>query len=61
MTDQQQSRAEQLSHEHWDDYICPLLKAHGVTEDIIQISAFHYLSAFRHGYKHAIEDMEAAS
>jgi len=49
-------RAEKLAQEHWE-YIEKLLKTHGEKEEIIRKIGFHYKTAFKHGYKHALEDM----
>lgn len=53
------NRAEELAEDHWNDYVLPLLEAHMVTAVEIQVSRFHYKSAFVHGYKHAMQDAEA--
>ena len=53
------NRAEQLADEHWDNYVGPLAEAHGSTPLEYDIAKFHYKSAFMHGYKHALEDVEA--
>ena len=51
-------RARLLAAEHWA-YICELLHTHGEDPDVIQKCAFQYVEAFVHGYKHALEDIEA--
>lgn len=50
-------RARELAEAHWA-YIRGLLVAHGVELSAIRIAAYHYLTVFEHGYKHAIEDVE---
>jgi len=45
----------QLIEEHWA-YIESLLRAHGLEAPDINLAAFHYKTAFRHGYKHAMEE-----
>lgn len=49
------SRAEELAAQHWS-YISSLLDAHGEHAPNIDKVAFHYKTAFIHGYKHAEED-----
>jgi hypothetical protein len=53
-----EDRAIELSNAHWQ-FISDLLDAHRIDEHEIATAQFHYLQAFRHGYKHAVEDMEA--
>jgi len=48
-------RAKRLAEEHWS-YVEELLTTHGVDRDGVEITKFHYISAFIHGYKHAMED-----
>ena len=55
MNEQEEARAAELASKHWS-YIGALLFAHGAAENIIDMCGFHYQQAFRHGYKHAIED-----
>jgi hypothetical protein len=50
-----EERAIELSNAHWE-FISDLLDAHRIEENEIKIARFHYLQAFRHGYKHAVED-----
>jgi len=47
--------AKELADAHWS-YIEKLLEAHEVDRDIIKASRYHYITAFVHGYKHAIEE-----
>ena len=53
--EQHMKRANELASDHWG-YIYSLLAAHQINQGTIDIVRFHYLSAFVHGYKHAIED-----
>lgn len=46
-----------LAEQHWE-YIEKVLRTAGENEDIIKKIKFHYITAFIHGYKHAIEDVE---
>jgi len=48
-------RVKKLSQAHVG-YIENLVKAHGASEEIVKIVSFHYVTAFEHGYKHALED-----
>ena len=48
-------RATELALEHWA-YIEELLDAHRVDIDAQSVAEFHYLEAFKHGYKHCWED-----
>ena len=49
------SEAEKLAEEHWD-YIESLLEIHD--DEYIKQIGFHYKQAFRHGYKHGVENTE---
>lgn len=51
----QYKSSNQLAEEHWK-YVESLLKAHGEEDELIEQIGFHYISAFIHGYKHAMED-----
>lgn len=53
--DEMNKRAEELAKEHWK-YIEKLLEAHGEDIDHVAVAEFHYLEAFKHGYKHCWED-----
>ena len=48
---------EKLAYDHWS-YISGLLHAHGEEEYVIQKIGYHYVTAFIHGYKHAVEEIE---
>jgi hypothetical protein len=48
-------RSAELAKAHWD-YVRGLLIAHGVAQDLVDVAAYNYTTAFAHGYKHAIED-----
>lgn len=50
-------RAEQLAQAHWG-YIEGLLLAHNLTQAEVDAAAYHYTTAFVHGYKHAMEDVK---
>ena len=47
---------ETLIDQHWE-YIGELLRVHG-EEELFEIVKFHYRTAFAHGWKHAVEEME---
>lgn len=51
-------RANQLAIDHWG-YIAGVLEAHGEDRKGIDAARYHYLTAFVHGYKHALEDVHA--
>ena len=51
------TRAKELAEAHWA-YIRGILEAHGIEEKKIKEAAYHYPTAFVHGYKHAIEDIK---
>jgi len=51
----EKERAEQLVTAHWE-YVEDVLKTHGVTGIELVRAQFHYISAFKHAYFHAIED-----
>ena len=53
-----EERAIELSNAHWQ-FISDLLDAHRIEDSEIETARFHYLQAFRHGYKHALEDVKA--
>lgn len=46
-----------LAQAHWE-YVKSVLEAHGEEEEIINLIGFHYVEAFKHGYKHGREDCE---
>jgi len=48
-------KAQELADAHWS-YVENLLRAHNVYEEDIKIAKFNYISAFMHGWKHALED-----
>jgi len=48
---------KQLANEHWE-YIEKVLRTAGETEEVIRKIKFHYITAFIHGYKHAVEEIE---
>jgi hypothetical protein len=52
-----EQRAVQLASDHWNGYIKGLLEAFGV--DLSRVHSYNYITAFCHGYKHAIEDRQA--
>jgi hypothetical protein len=48
-------RATELAEAHWS-YIKGLMEACSLPEDIVNASAYIYITAFEHGYKHSQED-----
>ena len=46
--------SKELAKQHWK-YIEKLLRIHGESEDIIEKIKFHYIEAFKHGFKHGVE------
>ena len=52
-----ENRAVKLAEEHWE-YIDKLLELHAVEKELRDIIAYHYKTAFIHGYKHAKEDID---
>lgn len=48
--------SEELARAHWG-YIEGLLQAHGTDQDWMRVIEYHYITAFVHGYKHALEDV----
>ncbi len=48
-----------LASAHWD-YVGSVLTAHGIAPDskLFCACAFHYISAFEHGWKHGVEHMK---
>jgi hypothetical protein len=52
------TRAKELAQAHWE-YIRGILEAHLHGEGTIKMAGYHYLTSFEHGYKHALEDVEA--
>ena len=44
-----------LAADHWG-YVKSTLLAHGIPAEELVTAEHHYLSAFIHGYKHAVED-----
>jgi len=52
-------RATELAEAHWS-YVQGVLEAtSALSQEEIDMCAFHYISAFEHGYKHAREDCDA--
>ena len=54
----EKERAEQLAAAHWE-YVRQVLSIHMVDIGETRIAETHYLTAFAHGYKHAVEDRGA--
>ena len=50
------STAAELAEAHWE-YVESVLRAHGVEDEATEVYAFHYKTAFIHGYKHGAESM----
>lgn len=48
----------ELAAAHWS-YVKSTLLAHGIPAEDLVTAEHHYLSAFAHGYKHAVEDCAA--
>ena len=48
---------DKLALDHWR-YVCRVLQAHHVDQNSIEVAGFHYVEAFKHGYKHALEDID---
>lgn len=48
---------EQLANDHWD-YVESVLSAHHVSSNEKAIAQHHYVSAFIHGYKHGINQID---
>ncbi len=52
---------EKLAKEHWD-YIKELINVHILLdEETLAMLRFHYITAFIHGYKHAINEIKESS
>lgn len=49
------SKGKELATKHWESYIEPLLKFHGVEEVDLSIAKFHYISAGTHFFKHGVD------
>lgn len=47
----------QLALAHWQ-YIRSVLVAHDTCENEMKIACYHYFTAFLHGYKHGLEDVQ---
>ena len=52
-----ETRLEEISESHWN-YIEKILKAVGTSEILLSNCKLHYTSAFKHGYRHGVEDRE---
>ncbi len=52
---------EKLAKEHWD-YVKELINVHTLLdEETLAMLRFHYITAFIHGYKHAIDERKESS
>lgn len=51
---------ERLAREHWS-YVEGILIAHKASSEVLFACRYHYITAFEHGYKHAMESVEAAN
>jgi len=49
------SKVDKLIEEH-SKYIANVLVAHNIPYATIELCMFHYKTAFKHGYKHGVED-----
>lgn len=58
MTAPYTANAEALAEAHWS-YIDGILIAHAQHESLREMIRYHYITAFKHGYKHALEDIES--
>ena len=47
---------DKIARDHWD-YIKDLLETHGCFEGLSELE-FHYITAFKHGYKHGLYNKE---
>lgn len=45
---------DDLIDQHWR-YVSGILQAHAATDAEQRVAEFHYRTAFRHGWKHALE------
>lgn len=54
-TPKKMTHSKELATAHWS-YVEQLLTSHEVSEYTRGIVKFHYISAFIHGYKHAIDE-----
>lgn len=55
---QQNLKLQEMIDSHWK-YIAGVLKVHNESEDVIETCKYHYKSAFQHGWKHAMEEVES--
>jgi hypothetical protein len=51
------AKARETAEAHWN-FIEALLQAHVEEDSVIEKCGFHFVEAFVHGYKHALEDMK---
>lgn len=58
MNNSEKAGVRELAKVHWG-YSGGLLEAAGADQKIINACAYTYLTAFEHGYKHAVEEMPA--
>lgn len=58
MNDETEARVAAMAGAHWS-YVESVLKVHDVIDSEIKACGHHYLTAFVHGYKHALEDIAA--
>ena len=49
--------ASKLAKAHCD-YVVKVLQAHEIPLDVISVVEFHYVEAFKHGFKHGIEYLQ---
>jgi len=50
-------RAKELAENHWE-WVRGLLESLQTPEFIVDVIAFFYITAFEHGYKHAMQDKQ---
>lgn len=55
-TERYATEVERLALAHWS-YVDGILIAHGQHSDILATCRYHYLTAFEHGWKHAMESV----
>ncbi len=52
---------KKLAKEHWD-YVKELINVHTLLDEkTLAMLRFHYITAFIHGYKHAIDEIKESS
>ncbi len=49
----------ELANDHWE-YVKEVLITHGESNEVIEKIGFHYRSAFVHGFKHGVDELDVA-